>query len=169
MCNCLQGLLDKSVGSRVETAGLQNRFNRWALAAVLVPPGESKASTSRAQLVLMESMSHQFTSLGLEAVVVPERLLGKEELEQWRTDWNFDSAVEMDPGDAMALRKASIANQTSLLLISPSGQIAASWAYPVSPADVWLQIESRLGTPPGTQPMPACRSAVSPIAQQETR
>jgi hypothetical protein len=117
----------------------------------------------------MESMSHQFTSLGLEAVVVPERLLGKEELEQWRTDWNFDSAVEMDPGDAMALRKASIANQTSLLLISPSGQIAASWAYPVSPADVWLQIESRLGTPPGTQPMPACRSAVSPIAQQETR
>jgi hypothetical protein len=117
----------------------------------------------------MESMSHQFKSLGLNAVVVPARLLGKEELEQWRSDWNFDSDVETDPADAMGLRKASIPDQPSLLLISPSGQIAASWAFPISPADVWLQIESRLGTPPGTQPMPACRSAFSPTAQQENR
>jgi hypothetical protein len=169
MCGCLQVLLDKSAGAKAEATGVQNRSGKWVLAAVLMAPGEPNASASRAQLVLIESMSHQFKSLGLETLVVPARLLGKEELDQWRTDWNFDPAVKTDAGDAMGLRKSSAASQSSLLLISPSGQIAASWAYPVSPADVWLQIQSHLGAPPGTQAMPACRSAVTPTAQQETR
>jgi hypothetical protein len=156
VCTCMASLLDKSAGSKSMRAGLQNRSAKWTLVAVLSPPGGPAASASRAQLILIESMSHQFETLGLKSVVVPSRLMGKEELEQWRTDWNIDLAVQLDAGDTMGLRTADKLTLPSLALVSPAGQIAASWAFPVSPADVWLQIQSHLGTPDGAQQMPAC-------------
>ncbi len=169
MCACLQSLMDKSTGLKAENTDVKNRSAKWVLAAVLASSGDQPVIASRAQLVLIESMSHQFRSLGLESVVVPSRAMTNEELEQWRTDWNFDSAVRTDESDEMGLRKATTLIVPSLVLISPSGQITSSWAFPVSPADVWIQIQSHFGTPPGTQPMPACRSAVSPMAQQDAR
>jgi hypothetical protein len=169
ICTCLQSLLETTAGSKAASTGLQNRSGKWLLAAVLSPPADSESRVSRAQLVLIESMSHQFELLGLQTAVVPSRPIEKEELERWRTDWNFDPAVQLDPGDAMGLRKANKPTSPLLVLVSPSGQIAASWAFPVSPAYVWLQIQSHLGTPPGAQEMPACPRAVQPTTQKDTQ
>jgi hypothetical protein len=169
MCSCLQGLLDKSVGLKAVSSVLHNPSNKWMLAVVLTPPGDQVASASRSQLVLIESMLHQFEPIGLAGVVVPSRPLSNDEFEQWRADWNFDPAVHLDHDDEIGLRKVGNVTSPSLVLVSPSGRIAASWPYPASPAEVWLQIQSHLGAPPGAQQMPVCRSTVSGSAQQESR
>jgi hypothetical protein len=173
LCGCLEELLRKTAGadlsppvsglaterpaSKTAPGGVHLSTGRWVLGAVLAPPGDPGADTSRGQLVLIESMMHQFASLGLGSIVVPARPITQDELDQWRTNWNFDPAVETDASNASGLRKAYNSSQAALLLISPSGQVAVSWEYPVSPADVWLQIQSHLGTPAGTQQMPACQ------------
>jgi hypothetical protein len=101
-------------------------------------------------------MMRQFADLGLMSTVVPARSMTQDELEQWRTNWNFGPAIQIDAANASGFPKAVDPNRATLWLISPSGQVAASWPYPVSPADVWLQIQTHLGTPAGTQQMPSC-------------
>jgi hypothetical protein len=59
------------------------------------------------------------------------------------------------------LRKGDTLTSAPLLLLSPSGQIVANWQFPISAADVWLQIQSHLGTPEGTQQMPACQKTAT--------
>jgi hypothetical protein len=164
MCGCLKDLLDKSKGagfspSDAAPIAFPSSAHSWTLAAVLAPEGDAAAGSSRSQLILIESMMHQFASLGLESIVAPSRPMSREELERWRTDWNFDPGVQTDSADGMGLRKASHSAGESLLLISPSGQVTTSWPFPVSPADVWLQIQSHLGTPGGAQQMPVCQRA----------
>jgi hypothetical protein len=161
ICTCLNDLLHKTAGpdphiSIAAPAALHANAGHWTLAAVLTPPGELAAAASRSQLVLIESMMHQFTNLGLESIVVPAHSLNQDELQQWRTNWNFDPAIEIDASNASGLRQESNLTSAPLLLVSPSGQVVASWPYPVSSGDVWLQIQSHLGTPAGTQQMPAC-------------
>jgi hypothetical protein len=172
LCGCLEELLHDTAGndlrksaagqgkespeSKVAPESLKALAGRWVLVAVLAPPGESAAGASRSQLVLVESMLHQFASLGLGSIVVPAHSVNQAELQQWRTDWNFDPAIEIDATNATGLRKTESTAETRLLLLSPSGQVAASWQFPVPPADVWLQIQRHLGTPAGTQQMPAC-------------
>jgi hypothetical protein len=102
-------------------------------------------------------MAHQFADLGLTTVVVPSRAIAPEELHAWQKDWNFEDAIQFDGKDAQGLRGYSAA-APALWLVSPSGQVAAEWKSPVPPAEVWLQIESRLGAPRGTQAMPLCAS-----------
>jgi hypothetical protein len=131
---------------------------RWVLGAVLAPPGDREADKSRSQLVLIESMMRQFADLGLVSIVVPAHSMSQDELLQWRTNWNFDPAVLIDATNASGLRESDNLTAAPLVLVSPSGKIAASWQFPVSPADVWLQIQSYLGTPAGTQQMPRCQS-----------
>ena len=143
--------------SKTLPANLHSHAGSWVLGAVLAPPGDPDADKSRGQLVLIESMMHQFAYLGLASIAVPARSMTQDELEQWRTNWNFEPGVEIDATNASGLRKAGDRNSATLWLISPSGQVAARWQYPVSPADVWLQIQSHLGTPAGTQQMPACK------------
>lgn len=169
MCGCLTELLEKSKGPSFNQSAVapmaflsgsnatHSSAHPWMLAAVLAPEGDAGAGSSRSQLILIESMMHQFASLGLESIVVPSRPISQKELEQWRTDWNFDPAVQTDLADRMGLREARHWAAESLLLISPSGQVTASWPFPVSPADVWLQIQSHLGTPGGAQQMPVCQ------------
>jgi len=100
---------------------------------------------------------NQFGSFGLASVVAPAHAMSKEQLDEWQSDWNFDPKVHVDGANAEGLRKAyNVLDATQLLLISPSGEVAARWTYPVSSADVWLQLQSRLGTPAGMQPMPNC-------------
>jgi hypothetical protein len=168
MCGALKALLDNSKGTNfsqsgsapiASLSGADSGTPSWTIAAVLAPENDAGADSSRSQLVLIESMMHQFRSLGLQSVVAPSRPISREELERWRTDWNFDAAVRTDPADQMGLRKANHPAGQSLLLISPSGQVAASWQFPISPADVWLQIQSHLGTPGGAQQMPVCQRA----------
>jgi hypothetical protein len=172
LCGCLKELLRKTAGaeqrpaapepaieqavSKTSPGGVHPLAGRWVLGAVLAPPGDPQADQSRGELVLIESMMHQFADLGLESIAVPARSMAQNELQQWRTNWNFEPGVEIDAANASGLRKVDDRNLSKLLLISPSGQVAASWQYPVSPADVWLQIQSHLGTPAGTQQMPAC-------------
>jgi hypothetical protein len=161
LCGCLGELLQRTLGTglRSSASGVSiKQPGHWVLGALLAPPGEPAAHESRSHLALIESMMHQFASLGLKSIVVPAYPMGKEELEQWRTDWNFDPTVEIDAANARGLRNAGSAGTATLLLVSPSGQVAASWQYPVSPADVWLQIQSHLGTPAGAQQIPACQN-----------
>ncbi|MGD0480393.1 MAG: right-handed parallel beta-helix repeat-containing protein [Terracidiphilus sp.] len=174
LCGCLEQLLRKTAGtgarpsapepaieqaaSKTAPGGVHPLAGSWVLGAVLAPPPDPQADQSRGQLVLIESMMHQFADLGLVSIAVPTRSMTRDELQQWRTDWNFEPGVEIDAANASGLRKADNPNTATLRLISPSGQVAASWQYPVSPADVWLQIQSHLGTPAGTQQMPACQS-----------
>jgi hypothetical protein len=178
LCDCLKELLRKTAGtglpassaelalkqsgSNAAPAGMHAREGRWTLAAVLEPPGEPAAEESRSQLVLIESMMHQFADRGLQSLVVPAHSITQDEIQQWRADWNIDPAVQIDATNASGMRKASNPIASSLLLVSPSGKIAATWSFPVSPADVWLQIQSHLGAPSGTQQMPACQSPVVP-------
>jgi hypothetical protein len=175
MCGCLERLLEVRKGASFSPSdaapmalfsspnaapnGAHSSTHPWMLAAVLTPEGDAGADSSRSQLILIESMMHQFASLGLESIMVPSRPMSREELERWRTDWNFDSAVKTDSADGMGLRKANPLAGQSLLLISPSGQVAASWPFPISSADVWLQIQRHLGTPGGAQQMPVCQRA----------
>jgi hypothetical protein len=162
LCGCVEELLrnTKGTGQRtlVDAHGLAGH---WALGAVLAPPGDPAAHASRSQLVLIESMLHQFGDRGLYSVVVPARSMDREDIEQWRTDWNFDGRVRIDATDASGLRKAGEPGIEALLLISPAGQIIASWQSPVAPADVWLQIQSHLGTPAGAQQLPSCQNAIA--------
>jgi hypothetical protein len=174
LCGCVSELLQGTAGGvRPSVAGpaLEPGFKavstnshslagHWVLGAVLTAPGEQTASASRSQLILIESMMNQFASLGLASVVVPLHAMAEDELRQWKTNWNFDPAVQIDATNASGLRKDSDLTSPPLVLVSPSGQIAASWKYPVSPGDVWLQIQSHLGTPAGAQQMPACQTQV---------
>jgi len=175
LCGCLSELLRNTTGpdprssaeGPVIESGLGVGLDRlhalsgkWVLGAVLTPPGEPTAHESRSQLVLIESMMHQFAGLGLGSIVVPAHAMSHDDLEQWRADWNFDPTIQIDATNASGLRKTNNLGAEPLLLVSPTGQVAASWQYPVSPADVWLQIQSHLGTPAGAQQMPACQSPV---------
>lgn len=145
-------------GFKAMPGGLHALAGHWVLGAVLAPPGDPAAGASRSQLVLIESMMNQFASLGLRGIVAPTHALSQDELQQWRTNWNIDPAVQIDGTNASGLRKDDQPAAASLLLISPSGEIAGRWLYPVSPADVWVQIQSHLGTPAGAQQMPTCPS-----------
>jgi hypothetical protein len=163
LCGCLGELLRRTAGGdlRASAAGPAiEASGHWVLGAVLAPPGEPAAGASRSHLVLIKSMMNQFASLGLRSIVVPTHSMSRDELQQWRANWNIDPAVQIDATDASGLRKADNPIAAQLLLISPSGKIVESWQYPVSPADVWLQIQSHLGTPAGTQQMPTCQSPV---------
>lgn len=176
LCECLGKLFRKAAGSALHpsTAGqaiepgfrglrgsLHTLADHWVLGAVLAPPGDPAAGSSRSQLVLIESMMNQFASLGLGSIVVPAHTMGQNELQQWRTDWNFDPAVQIDATNASGVRSTDALTSPSLLLISPTGHVVATWQYPVSPSDVWLQIQSHLGTPAGAQQMPNCQSQVA--------
>jgi hypothetical protein len=69
---------------------------------------------------------NQFASLGLGSIVVPAHTMDQDELQQWRTDWNFDPAVQIDATNASGLRKADNLTSPSLLLISPTGQVVGT-------------------------------------------
>lgn len=165
VCSCLQKL-SSTAGSKESTAGeiplsgagKAARSGSWTLVALLAPPGDPQAAASRSELVVIESMSHQFADIGLMTVVVPSRAIAQEALLVWQKDWNFDSSIQFDLKDAQGIRGNSAAEPT-MLLVSPSGQVAASWKSPVLPAEVWLQIESKLGAPRGTQAIPSCASS----------
>lgn len=175
LCACLSELIQKTAGvdlrggaalpateqrgANATSEDVHAITGHWVLGAVLALPGDSEADASRGQLILIESMMRQFSDLGLESIVVPAHPMAEDGLRRWRTDWNFAPAVQIDATNKSGVLKASNHNAAALLLISPSGKIAASWQYPVSPADVWLQIQSHLGAPAGTQQMPACQIA----------
>jgi hypothetical protein len=169
MCGCLTELLRKTAVPDPNVASARPMVfapgGHWKLVSLLAAPGDrvagdSGAAASRSQMVLIESMMRQFGSLGLESVVVPEHAIAQDALEQWRVDWNIDSAVEIDATDAIGLRKFLNSPKAPLLLVSQAGQVAANWQYPTAPADVWLQIESHLGAPAGAQQMPACQNSM---------
>ncbi len=165
LCDCQREWLAKFAGTVVSgnesesvdlSGSLFSQTNRWVLLANLAPDGE-QAEISRGQLVLIESMMHQFSNLGLGSIVIPAHALSADQLEAWKFDWNFHPKVHIDASPGQGLRKAfASANANQLLLISPSGKIVARWTYPVPPADVWLQLQTKLGTPAGMQSMPAC-------------
>jgi len=175
-CGCLQALLANSAGQSRNVGESEHRLGpaesvhdsldspltrRWVLLGYMTAPGQPAAATSRSQLVLMESMMHQFGALGLGGVVVPARPASTGELEQWQTDWNLSPPLHMEAANAAELRKTfNLSAAPELLLISPSGEVAARWQSPVHPADVWLQIQKYLGTPAGMQQMPVCRNPV---------
>jgi hypothetical protein len=158
-CGCVEQLLRNTKGSDPAASAVASvaHAGRWMLGAVLEPPGDSEEGVSRSQFVLLESMMHQFGNLGLVSVVVPSHSMSADEIKDWRMDWNFDPSIELDAANASGLRRADAIPTAPLLLISPTGQVTASWRFPVSPADVWLQIQSHLGTPDGAQQMPACQ------------
>jgi len=164
LCDCLGQLMQETAGAspRPAAAGAMKRPpGSWVLAAVLATPGDPGTHESRSQLVSIESMMHQFGSLGLRGVVVPARAMDKDAIEQWKTDWNFDPTIEIDTENTSGLRTGGNSGAAQLLLIAPNGFVAASWPDPVPPADIWLQIQSHLGTPAGTQQMPSCKLPTS--------
>ena len=105
-------------------------------------------------------MVNQFGSLGLQSAVLPTRSVSQASLVEWRANWNISTAVKIDQDLASRMRKTEVTAPGTLLLLSPSGQIAASWQSPIPPGDVWLQIQGHLGTPAGAQSMPGCRAQV---------
>ncbi len=165
LCRCIEELLQRTTGidGRGSAAGIEVAptnigiaQGHWILAAELTPSGGLAAAASRSQLVLIESMLHQFADFGLEGIVVPAHSMGQDEVQLWRTNWDFDPRIQIDAAKASGPRANN--GSAQLLLFSPTGLVAASWQYPVSPADVWLQIQSHLGTPAGAQQIPACQN-----------
>ena len=161
LCGCFKELLRKTAGSDLHATSVSRAIHlagaHWTLVSLLAAPGEPGAEASRSQMVLIESMTRQFAGLGLHSVIVPAHSIEKDKLEQWRTDWNAGSALQFDIEDVFRLRKSYNANAAPLLLVSPSGQVEASWQFPTPPADVWLQIQNRLGAPAGAQQLPSCQ------------
>ena len=165
MCVCLGDFLRKTAGTTQPLTANAERPSRmeghWVLASVLAPPAAQGADASRSQLILMESMMHQFAGLGLRSIIVPSHSITQTELQQWRADWNIDPDIQIDATNASGLHKPDSSADASLLLVSPEGKVAASWQFPVPPGDVWLQIQSRLGAPAGAQQMPSCKGPVT--------
>jgi hypothetical protein len=169
LCGCLREWLARSSGAESRTVATADSSSApelvtnpslqtggWVLLGTLEPDG-TEIETSRGQLVLMESMMHQFSNLGLSGIVVPARVMSADQIEAWKIDWNFDPKLRIEAPQDEKLRKPFVpTNANQLLLISPSKEVVARWSYPVSPAEVWLQLQSRLGTPVGMQQMPAC-------------
>jgi hypothetical protein len=175
ICDCLRDVIAKASSSdsgRSRTAvpneppvfalaksGLDLSHDGWLLLAFLNPPGDIGSAASRSDLVLIESMSQQFASLGLTTVVVPTRPITDDGLRQWQTDWNFDRKIEIDASRASMLGNADLTSgPPAILLISPSGRVISEWHNPIAPADLWLVLQGQLGTPMGMQQMPACRA-----------
>jgi hypothetical protein len=177
LCDCQREWLAKSAataGSRSGTESIDlsgspfSQTSRWVLLADLAPDGE-QAEASRGLLVLIESMMHQFSNLGLGSIVVPAHALSTDQLDVWKSDWNFDSRVHIDASPREGLRKAfALSNANQLLLVSPSGKVVARWTYPVPPAEVWLQLQTKLGTPVGMQPMPVCTNQQTDSRKMKT-
>jgi len=163
LCDCLEELQRSTAGTTPALSVTRPALpppGHWELVAVLAPPGDPGAGASRSLIVLVESMVNQFGSLGLESAVLPTRSVSQASLVEWRANWNISTAVKIDQDLASRLRKTEVTAPGTLLLVSPSGQIAASWQSPVPPGDVWLQIQGHLGTPAGAQSMPVCRAQV---------
>ncbi|HTB96337.1 MAG TPA: right-handed parallel beta-helix repeat-containing protein [Terracidiphilus sp.] len=131
----------------------------WTLLAMLAPPGETGSAASRSDLVLIDSMLHQFSSLGLASLVVPLSPIKPDDLKQWQIDWGFDPRILID---ATPIRQPLTSDGNALapmvMLISPEGKTVSVWRDSIPPSEVWLALESRLGTPAGMQQMPHCKS-----------
>ena len=162
LCGCLAELLHTTAGldpHRSPLPAIHTPMTAWTLVSLLAAPGEPGAEGSRSHVVLIDSMMHQFSSLGLRSVVVPVHSITEDQINQWRTDWNIDPAVQIDAGDTMGLRKLLHGLSSPLLLVSPQGKVVASWQFPSAPGDVWIQIQHSLESPAGTQQMPACQNS----------
>ncbi len=156
LCTCMQDWL---AASGVDPRGVSpSHTGSWVLLAVLAPEGEQSA-TSRSEAVVLASMVHQFANLGLHAVIAPALSMTEAQTQDWRADWNINPAIEIDAVHAESLRATYRATAPELLLIAPSGIVDARWHAPIASASVWLRLQSRLGAPTGTQPLPACREA----------
>jgi hypothetical protein len=133
-----------------------SQSNRWILLSFLAPEGVPQSAESRSDLVLLESMIHQFGPLGVEGLIVSAGSISPELLENWTHDWNISATIHV--ADNASLRKTyGLETAPELLLISPSGEVVGRWRYPVSSAEVWIQLQNHIGAPPGMQPLPACR------------
>ncbi|HVZ84668.1 MAG TPA: right-handed parallel beta-helix repeat-containing protein [Terracidiphilus sp.] len=123
----------------------------WQLVAVLAPDGKD-AAASRSMMTVLASMQHQFAGRGLRSAVEFIAPLAPSEIENLRADWHIAPQIAIDAAP-------SPYHVPELLLVSPSGKIDARWRSHISPAAVWLRLQSHIGVPLGAQPVQACTEA----------
>ncbi|MDR3725122.1 MAG: right-handed parallel beta-helix repeat-containing protein [Terracidiphilus sp.] len=123
----------------------------WRLATTI--PSNTAQNDSRSRVVLLESMMQQFGNLGLQGVLWPLKNLSQTEVERLRTDWH------LSPRIAIALVAAhKPLSSDPIYLLAPDGTVTASWQATVDAAQIWLELELRLGTPAGMQSNRYCES-----------
>jgi hypothetical protein len=146
-------------GDMYASAGKANDAERnWTLLASLVPEGSENERQSRSQMVVIQSMTYQFSKLGLHAVVIPAVPADSAVPANWIYDWDFGSAVHLEQLSSNSPAKAYQIDKTpQVLLISPSGKVVKRWKVPAAPAEIWMALRSYLGTPPGMQAIPSCQ------------
>lgn len=127
-------------------------FAGWRLATTISTNDAHQAA--RAEVVLLESMVHQFDSLGLKGVLWPQAAIAASERTTLRADWNLSSHIEIAAG---TLSDAQT-QHGGVFLVNPEGAIVARWQAPVDTAQVWLELQHLLGTPVGMQSVPWCVS-----------
>jgi hypothetical protein len=110
---------------------------------------------SRSRVVLLESMMQQFSFLGLQGVLWPRESLSPAEADRLRADWHLSSRIAIAP---FAAQKAESPLSPTIYLLATDGSIAAAWQAPVDAAQIWLELERRLGTPTGMQSNRFCES-----------
>lgn len=108
---------------------------------------------SRSRVVLLESMMQQFGSLGLQGELWPYEAISPAEAERLSTDWHLSPQIAV----ATAAERDTFSSEgPSIFLLTPDGSVAAAWQAPADAAQVWLELERRLGTPAGMLPTRDC-------------
>jgi hypothetical protein len=125
----------------------------WRLATTVAP--NYAQDESRSRVVLLESMMQQFGFLGLQGVLWPRESLSTAEADRLRANWHLSSRIAIAP---TAAQKADSPLSPTIYLLATDGSVAAAWQSPVDAAQIWLELERRLGTPTGMQSNRFCES-----------
>lgn len=123
----------------------------WRLAATVAP--NNAADESRSRVVLLESMMRQFGSRGLRGVLWPQEALSPAESDRLRADWHLSPRIAIAPA---ATQKTGSSDPPKIVLLAPDGSTQVAWQASVDSAQIWLELERRIGTPFGMQPTPFC-------------
>jgi hypothetical protein len=124
----------------------------WTLLALLTPEGHTDADLSRSQLVVLQSMLQQFSTLSLNVDVAPTVMLTREDATNWRSDWDFGRIRLLASSEPLTSRGLLRINKSiGMVLISPDKHIVRTWSGLTSFPEVELTLRALLGTPRGMQ------------------
>lgn len=122
----------------------------WKLVALL--SSNDAGDLARGLSVTLASLGYQYRDHDLHTALWLRDASTPAEFERIRAGWHLNPSLEVAASGVVRDGRST----PVLLLLDPSGSIAAEWPAPVDPAQVWLAMQGRLGAPTGMQSAPSC-------------
>lgn len=101
---------------------------------------------SRGQVASIESADRQFHSVGLQTVIIPEKVSDAEQARNLHYNWNT-GAIPLLFDNGNAARALNVLHIPALVLVSPGGKIVWHHDGFTLPGDVGLTLRSFVGAP----------------------